>query len=58
MIFIDTEKKMIRGRIDIKLYNAFKEIIKTQRVSIQQVIYDSIKEYVINNIEVIQKNKH
>lgn len=57
MIFIDTEKKMIRGRIDIKLYKAFKEIIKIKGVSIQQVIYDSIKEYVINNIELIQKNK-
>ena len=57
MIFIDTEKKMIRGRIDIKLYNAFIEIIKIKGVSIQQVIYDSIKEYVINNIELISKNK-
>lgn len=57
MIFIDTEKKMIRGRIDIKLYKVFKEIIKIKEVSIQQVIYDSIKEYVINNIELISKNK-
>ena len=48
---------MIRGRIDIKLYKVFKEIIKIKGVSIQQVIYDSIKEYVINNIELIQKNK-
>ena len=57
MVLIDTEKKMIRGRIDIKLYKVFKEIIKIKGVSIQQVIYDSIKEYVINNIELIQKNK-
>lgn len=57
MIIIGNNDVVIRAKIDSKLYDAFKKILTIRKETAQDIIEQYVRNYVLDNIELVMNNK-
>lgn len=58
MIIIKDNKFVAKTRINKNLYNAFKKVVKQNKTTIQSVLESSIKDYVLDNVQIFKDDKN
>lgn len=53
MIIINNEFSIIKGKIDVKLNDAFKKILSKNNITQQDFIEMQVRDYVLKNLDIL-----